>query len=250
MTSRPPWVAGNWKMHLLRAEARTLAKGVAAAAAEAPHADVAIFPATTSLDVVRVALEGTGVILGAQACHPSEKGAHTGEVSAAMLVDAGCQAVLCGHSERRAAGESDERVGANTRAALDAGLRALVCVGEVLDEREAGRTAEVVVRQLDAALDSLGESDLDALDIAYEPVWAIGTGKTATPGIAAEAHATIRARMVEKFGEPGREPRILYGGSVKPGNAAELMAAEGVDGVLVGGASLDADSFRGIILSA
>ncbi len=166
------------------------------------------------------------------------------------MVDAGCTAVLCGHSERRAAGESEDEVGARARAALLHGLRALVCVGESLEEREAGNTDAVIVRQLDAALKGLGAEDLHRVDLAYEPVWAIGTGRTATAVIASAAHRALRERLVEAYGEAGREPRILYGGSVKPGNAAELMAADGVDGVLVGGASLDAESFRGIIEAA
>jgi len=250
MIARPTWVAGNWKMNLLRAEARALAAAVGACAAEHPDVLVGVFPAYTALDVVRIALDGGPVLLGGQACHEAEAGAHTGEVSAAMLVDAGCRAVLCGHSERRAAGIGDEEVGRRARAAVDHGLRAVVCVGEQLDEREAGRTEAVLLRQLDAALAAFHADDLDLLDLAYEPVWAIGTGRTATPEIAAAAHAVLRARMVEKFGDAGAAPRILYGGSVKPSNARDLMAAEDVGGVLVGGASLAAESFAGIIEGA
>jgi len=250
MSTRPILVAGNWKMHLVSAEARRLAKEVAAAAAALAGPDVAVFPAYTLLHAARTALEGSRVTLGAQACHEAEKGAHTGEVSASMLRDAGCTAVLCGHSERRAAGETDAQVGRRARAGLDAGLRVVVCVGETLDEREAGRTEEVLARQLEAACAPLAEADLGAVDLAYEPVWAIGTGKTATPDIAAAAHVFLRGRMVEKYGDAGRGPRILYGGSVKPDNAAELLAADEVRGVLVGGASLDGASFRGIIEAA
>jgi triosephosphate isomerase (TIM) len=250
MTSRPTWVAGNWKMNLLRAEARRLAAAVNAAASEHPGVLVGVFPAYTALDVVRIALNDGPVVLGGQSCHDAEKGAHTAEISAAMLVDAGCTAVLCGHSERRAAGVGDAEVGRRARAAVSHGLRAVLCVGEQLDDRDAGRTEEVLLRQFDAALAPFATADLDLIDLAYEPVWAIGTGKTATPEIAAAAHAVLRARLVEKFGDAGAEPRILYGGSVKPSNARELMGLDGVNGVLVGGAALVPESFTGIIEGA
>ena len=250
MSARPILVAGNWKMHLSPAEAGELAKQVAAAASDFPGVDVAVFPSYTLLHAARTALRGSGVTLGAQACHEADKGAHTGEISAAMVRDAGCTAVLCGHSERRAAGASDEQVGLRARAGLDAGLQVVICVGETLDERESGSTEAVLARQLAAACAPLSVEDLAAVDLAYEPVWAIGTGKTATPEIAAAAHAFIRGRMVEKYGDAGREPRILYGGSVKPSNAAELLAADEVRGCLVGGAALDGASFRGIIEAA
>ena len=250
MSHRPILVAGNWKMHLVAAEARHLAKQVAGAATDHPATDVAVFPSFTLLHAARAALEGSSVALGAQACHPAEKGAHTGEISTAMLHDAGCVAVLCGHSERRAAGISDREVGLRARAGLDAGLRVIICMGETLEEREAERTEAVLARQFADAVAAIHESNLDLVDLAYEPVWAIGTGKTATPEIAAEAHVFLRRKMVEKYGEAGRAPRILYGGSVKPSNAAELMAADEVRGVLVGGAALDGTSFRGIIEAA
>lgn len=242
-------VAGNWKMHLREATARELAAEVAAAAAGAP-ADVAVFPAFVHLHAVREALTGSGVALGAQACHDQPQGAHTGEVSAELLADAGVTVVLCGHSERRAAGETDSAVGARVRAALRAGLRPLLCVGETLAERDGGVAASVLVRQTEAALAGFAVTDLPRLDLAYEPVWAIGTGRTASADQASEAHAVVRRVLVGKFGEAGRSPRILYGGSVKPSNAAELMSSEGVDGVLVGGASLEAPSFRAILLGA
>jgi len=250
VTARRPWVTGNWKMNLMREEARALATAAAAAAARHPEVQVGVFPPFTTMDIVREALAGGDVTLGGQACHRNPEGAHTGEISAPQLVDAGCTAVLCGHSERRAAGESDEDVGWRARAALEHGLIALICVGEQLDEREAGRTDEVLLRQLDAALAGFTAQDLERVDLAYEPVWAIGTGKTATPAIAAAAHAVLRARLIEKFADAGSGPRILYGGSVKPGNARELLATEGVNGVLVGGAALDAESFAAIIASA
>lgn len=248
--SRPRLVAGNWKMHLLRAEAGRLAAETARAAQSRPAAEVAVFPAFTALADVREALAGSRVLLGAQACHENDQGAHTGEVAAPMLADAGCAIVLCGHSERRAAGESDEAVGRRVRAVLRAHLRPLVCVGETLAERESGTTDRVLARQFAAAFADVTATELGPIDLAYEPVWAIGTGRTATPQTAAEAHASLRSLLVGKFGEAGRAPRILYGGSVKAGNAAELLAARDVGGLLVGGASLDAAQFRLIIESA
>ena len=247
---RPRFIAGNWKMHVLLADARRLAAETARAAASRPHAEVAVFPAFTALAAVGEALAGSRVMLGAQTCHDADQGAHTGEVSAPMLADAGVAVVLCGHSERRAAGESDEAVGRRVRAALGSKLRPLVCVGETLAERESGRTSAVLARQFAAAFTDVTAAELATIDVAYEPVWAIGTGRTATPQTASETHASLRGLLVGKFGEAGRGPRILYGGSVKAGNAAELLAAAGVDGLLVGGASLDAAQFRLIIESA
>ena len=248
--SRRKLVAGNWKMHLATGTARALAAAVAEAARTRSGADVAVFPAFVHLAAVRDVLAGSAVALGAQACHDQPQGAHTGEVSAEMLADAGVSVVLCGHSERRAAGEGDAAVGARVRAVLRAGLRPLLCVGETLAERDAGSMSAVLVRQAESALAGLAAADLSRLDVAYEPVWAIGTGRTATAGEAVEAHAVVREVLVGKFGEAGRSPRILYGGSVKPSNAAELMGSEGVDGVLVGGASLDGPSFRAILEAA
>jgi triosephosphate isomerase len=237
-------------MHVLAADARRLAADVARAAASRPGVEVAVFPAFTAFSAVREALAGSRVMLGAQACHENDQGAHTGEVSAPMLADAGVVVVLCGHSERRAAGESDDAVGRRVRAVLRSRLRPLVCVGETSSERDAGATADVLARQFAAAFADVTAAELAAIDVAYEPVWAIGTGRTATPQTASEAHASLRGLLVKKFGEAGRAPRILYGGSVKADNAAELLAAPGVDGLLVGGASLDAAQFRPIIESA
>ncbi len=245
--TRPRFIAGNWKMHLLAAEARRLAADVATAAAARPQVDVAVFPAFTALHVVRETLAGSRVLLGAQCCHEAAEGAHTGEVSAAMLADAGVRVVLCGHSERRAAGETDDAVGLRVRAVLRAGLRPLVCVGETLADREAGTTDGVLARQFAAACADVAGAELSSIDVAYEPVWAIGTGRTATPQMASAAHASLRGLLVGKFGEAGRGPRILYGGSVKPVNATELLASPGIDGLLVGGASLDAAQFRLIL---
>jgi triosephosphate isomerase len=247
--TRPRLVAGNWKMHLSAAEARRLAAEVVSAAVTRPWADVAVFPAYTALAAVRETLASSRVALGAQACHEADQGAHTGEVSAPMLADAGVTIVLCGHSERRAAGESDESVGKRVRAALRSRLRPLVCVGETLADREANRTDAVLARQFAAAFADVAAAELDAIDLAYEPVWAIGTGRTATPQTAASAHAVLRDLLVGKFGAAGRGPRILYGGSVKAGNAGELLAAPDVGGLLVGGASLDAVQFRPIVES-
>lgn len=247
---RPKLVAGNWKMHLRTETAAALARDVAAAAPETPGAEVAVLPAFVHLAAVRAALAGSGVVLGAQCCHDRPDGAHTGEVSAEMLADAGAAVVLCGHSERRQAGESDAMVAARVRAALRAGLRPLVCVGETLAERDQGLTDEVLRRQTSAALGGVTPDDLARIDLAYEPVWAIGTGRTASAATAVAAHRTVRGVLRSQFGAAGGVPRILYGGSVKPSNAAELMASEGVDGVLVGGASLEAASFRAIVRGA
>lgn len=249
-------VAGNWKMHLRTASATALAEAVAAAAAANPGADAAVFPVAVHIPAVRAAIAsmngaaGACVAVGGQACHDKAEGAHTGEVAAEMLADLGCTFVLCGHSERRAAGESDDAVGARVRAALRAGLRPVLCVGETLAERESGRTDEVLARQTAAGTAGLTAAALTRLELAYEPVWAIGTGRTATPETAVLAHRTVRSVLTTSFGAAGQTPRILYGGSVKPSNAAELMSAEGVEGVLVGGASLEGPSFRAILEGA
>jgi triosephosphate isomerase len=250
MTPRARFIAGNWKMHLLQDAAHALAVATVEAAAAKSGIDVAVFPPFTALDAVRAALAGSRVRLGAQACHENDQGAHTGEVSAPMLADAGCAVVLCGHSERRADGETDDAVGRRVRAVLRAKLRPLVCVGETFHEREAGDTILVLARQFGGAFADVQEAELSSIDVAYEPVWAIGTGRTATAAMASEAHGSLRDLLVGKFGAAGRGPRILYGGSVKAANAAELLAAPGVDGLLVGGASLDAAQFRLILESA
>ena len=247
---RPPLVAGNWKMHLRNSTARKLAEDVVRAAAAHPGADVAVFPAFVHLAAVGDVVRGSRVLLGAQACHDRAEGAHTGDVAAEMLADAGVKIVLCGHSERRQAGETDAMVFARVRAALRAGLRPLLCVGETLAEREAGRTDEVLRRQTATGIEAVPPADLSRLDVAYEPVWAIGTGRTATAETAVAAHRVVRDVLVTRFGAPGAGPRILYGGSVKPSNAAELMSSEGVGGVLVGGASLDPEAFSSILACA
>ncbi|MGY6632190.1 MAG: triose-phosphate isomerase [Alkalilacustris sp.] len=236
--------AGNWKMHGLAAdlaEARALA-----AAHPAPRCEVLICPPATLLARAAEALAGTAVQLGGQDCHAAEGGAHTGDVSAAMLVDAGAGHVIVGHSERRADhGEDDTAVAAKATAAQAAGLVAILCLGETEAQRDAGETLTVVSQQLSAGLPR-GASAANTV-IAYEPVWAIGTGRTPTLEQIAEVHAALRTRLLHLLGKDGGAVRLLYGGSVKPANAAEIFAVPEVDGALVGGASLKAADFGAIV---
>jgi triosephosphate isomerase (TIM) len=250
--ARKKFVCGNWKMHRTADEARALAREVRAGAeALADRVDVAIAPPFTALFAAAAELAGSRIGLAAQNLHWESQGAFTGEVSAPMLVNAGCRHVLCGHSERRQFfGDTDEAVRRKAKAALEAGLHPIVCVGEILSEREGGRTLEVVGRQVRAALSGLTPEQVGALTLAYEPVWAIGTGKTATSAQAQEVHAALRAILRELAPAAADAVRILYGGSVKPDNAAELMSQPDVDGALVGGASLKALDFTGIIQGA
>ena len=241
-------IAGNWKMY------KTISAGVALAREIADGTkpggpEVVVFPPATALAAVSQAVKGTPVAVGGQNVHFAREGAFTGEVSPLMLKDAGCTHVLLGHSERRYVfGEDDELIARKTRAAVDGGLVPVVCVGETLPEREGRRTLEVVERQVERALRPLSADEVGRLAIAYEPVWAIGTGQVATPEQAQEVHAFIRRHVAGSHGDPvGGAVRILYGGSVKPDNIAGLMALEDVDGVLVGGASLEAGSFLKII---
>jgi triosephosphate isomerase len=237
--------AGNWKMNGLKRDAVALAQALAARAkAEAPGCDLLVCPPATVLAAVADALAGSAIAVGGQDCHTAEKGAHTGDVSAVMLKDAGCRYVILGHSERRADhGESDALVRAKVEAARRAGLVAIVCVGETLAERDAGQALAVVARQLAGSLpDGLGAAEFA---IAYEPIWAIGTGRTPSIAQVEEIHDQIRRALAAKLGERGAV-RILYGGSVKPDNAVALMAAANVDGALVGGASLVAADFWAI----
>ena len=237
-----PFLAGNWKMHGTLAAARQLAQAVAQASA--PGVRIAVFPPFVHLAAVAEALKGSPVELGAQNCYGENQGAFTGEVSPVQLKDAGCGLVLIGHSERRhVMGETDEMVAKKLKAALAAGLEPVFCLGETLAEREAGKTSEVLGRQARASLGGLAPAELARLTVAYEPVWAIGTGKTATPEQARQAHSLIRAAV-------SGIPRILYGGSVKPDNLASLLGQAGVDGALVGGASLDAAAFAAMIRTA
>jgi triosephosphate isomerase len=242
-----PYIVGNWKMHGTRAmlsEARAIDR----AAERLLKAEVALAPPFTLIHATRKEAGLIGV--GAQDCHAAEGGAHTGDISAAMLKDAGAGFVIVGHSERRADhGESDADVRAKAEAALAVGLGVIVCVGETEAQRDAGKAEAVVAAQLEGSLPR-GENAGDKVSVAYEPVWAIGTGRTPTVEEVGEMHRSIRERVVAIYGEAGAQVRILYGGSVKPDNAAELLAADEVGGALVGGASLTAESFLGIIVAA
>jgi len=246
--SRRPFVAGNWKMYKTAAEAAAFLEALAGRVPDG--VDVAVCPAFTALpDAVRAAA-GTGVAIFAQNMHEAEAGAFTGEVSAGMLLAAGVDGALVGHSERRQLfGETDAGVNAKAARAHAAGLRVILAVGETAEEREAALTELVLERQVRAGLDGLTPEQVAATTIAYEPVWAIGTGLTATPETAQAAHAFIRG-LVDGLHGVGERVRIQYGGSVKPGNAAELFAQPDIDGGLIGGASLEPDDFAAVIAAA
>ena len=218
-------------------------------AAAADHCEVVVAPPFTALAAAAHAAKGSKVAVSAQDVHWDKEGAHTGDISTSMLIDAGCTHVILGHSERRHDhGETDEQVNRKLKAVLAAGLTPIVCVGETLAERESGRTGEVLKTQFEGSLAGLTPSDFSRVIIAYEPVWAIGTGRTATPEIAAESHRVLRELAGQKFGAAGANAvRILYGGSVKPDNVSALMAQEDIDGALVGGASLKVDSFTALV---
>jgi triosephosphate isomerase len=250
--ARTPFVAGNWKMHETVAEATALVAELKGLVAGVRGVRIGVAPPFTALRAVADALAGSPVEVGGQNLHWEPKGAFTGEISAGMLVEAGCRFAIVGHSERRQYfGETDETVRRRTGAALAAGLTPVVCVGETLAEREAGRTLGVVATQVKGALGAFDGEALRKLAIAYEPVWAIGTGKTATSAQAQEVHAAIRGLLRELGGEEvAAAIPILYGGSVKPDNARELMAQADVDGALVGGASLVASGFAKIVEAA
>jgi len=243
-----PFVAGNWKMHLTRPEARALAQKVATSMPGLQGSRIVLIPPFTALGAVGEVLAGSDVRLCAQDLFWEDRGAYTGEVSAPMLKETGCAHVLIGHSERRQYfGETDESVNRKIRAALRWGLSPIVCVGEVLEERESGRTTERIDAQLSAGLRGLSPAEMGEIVLAYEPVWAIGTGKTASPGQAEEVHAHIRRRLRENYGNDRATCAIiLYGGSVKPANSYPLFKEKNIDGFLVGGASLDAVDFVGI----
>ena len=245
-------IAGNWKMNVKPSETAALIKAVAEATKD--YSNVEIVCCTPAIDVPAAveAAKGTAVGVGTENCHWKESGAYTGEISTGMIVDAGCKYVITGHSERRQYfGETDETVNKRTTAAIKAGLTCMMCVGETLDEREADLVNEVIGRQLKVGLKGLTAQDAAKLVIAYEPVWAIGTGKTATPEQAQQVHAFIRETLGKIFGEATAETiRIQYGGSMKPGNAAELLAQKDIDGGLIGGAALKAADFAGIISAA
>ena len=241
-----PVIAGNWKMHLGPSAAAAFFRRFNDACPADAGRTVLFFPPAISFAAARDAAAARPDIgLGVQNVHWEPKGAFTGEISAPMAADAGARFALCGHSERRHVfGESDEQVGQKAAAVLAAGMTPIICVGEKLDERRAGRLEDVLARQLDAALDPIADADA-SFCLAYEPVWAIGTGVNATPDDAAAAHAFLRDRLRARAAHADAVP-ILYGGSVKPDNAAALLAADGVDGLLVGGASLDPDGFAAI----
>ncbi len=245
---RRPLVCGNWKMNCTRADARALVDGIGRGLGSSRPADVAVAPPFTAIEAVAAACRDHGILLGAQDVHFEKSGAFTGAVSAGMLADAGCVFGIVGHSERRALfHETDDQVVRKTRALLSVGLRPLVCVGETLAERDADRTLERVLGQVDAALAGVEAAAFPSITLAYEPVWAIGTGRNATSAQAQEVHAAIRGRLRERFGPLADETRILYGGSMKPDNAAELLSMPDVDGGLVGGASLQVEPFLAIV---
>ena len=243
---RKPFIAGNWKMHLGPADAERFFARFSEEFAPADDRTVAFFPPAITFGAAKAALGSRADIrLGVQNVHWEEKGAFTGETSAALAASAGAEFALIGHSERRSLfGETDEETARKTSATLAAGITPVLCVGELLEERERGEAGAVVERQLSAVYDTLSDEQADAVVIAYEPVWAIGTGRTASPDDAAEMHARIRAFLAARYGaDRARAIPILYGGSVKPDNAANLLAAGDVDGLLVGGASLDPEGF-------
>ncbi|HEY2734875.1 MAG TPA: triose-phosphate isomerase [Polyangiales bacterium] len=249
---RRPLVAGNWKLYKTLSESIELARDVVRVAGSGGTPEVVVAPVFTALAKVADVLAGTTVGLSAQNVYWETQGAFTGEVGPLQLADLGCRYAIVGHSERRQLfGDTDEAVQRRTQAALRHGLRPIVCVGETLSEREAMHAQAVVVRQLKAALTGLEPDEAAEVVIAYEPVWAIGTGKNAQPSDAQEMHARVRSTLTELFGQSlAEKTRILYGGSVKPDNAKALMAEPDVDGALVGGASLSADSFCAIVAAA
>jgi triosephosphate isomerase len=247
---RKPVIAGNWKMYKLLSEAVETGLSIKPLVANANHCEVVIAPVFVHLKTLADRLEGSNVRIAAQDCAPeSKQSANTGEVSAEMLKDVGASHVIVGHSERRQFyGESDESVNKKTKAALRAELTAIVCVGETLHERESEKLFEVIERQVRNGLDGLTTSEMERIIIAYEPVWAIGTGKTASPEQAQEMHGFIRQILAETHGDAiASNLRILYGGSVKPENIQVLMNEKDIDGALVGGASLEAESFSKIV---
>ena len=246
---RKPIIAGNWKMFKTRAETSTFFQALLPAIQDVEHCVIVVAPPFPSLSTAVDHTEASRVEISAQDVHWEKEGAFTGEVSVRMLRDAGCTYTIIGHSERRQYfGETDETVAKKAQAAVAGGLKAIVCVGETLAERDASQALAVVRRQVRSGLGRLTEAGLSHIIVAYEPVWAIGTGRTATPEIAAEMHAAIRKTFAEIYNEAAADAlRILYGGSVKPDNIVALMKKEDIDGALVGGASLDPASFAGII---
>jgi triosephosphate isomerase (TIM) len=247
--SRKPIIAGNWKMYKTTAEARACAEALLPLCLGQTRDEVVIFPPFCSLSIVLDALSGSGIAVGAQNMHFAEEGAYTGEISAPMLTSIGVTHVILGHSERRQYFcETDETVNQKIHTALRHGLAPIVCVGEVLAERDDGLTEEVLIRQVAKALLNVSPDRAAPIVIAYEPVWAIGTGKTATPELAAQAHLFIRSEVGRRLGrEVADNMRILYGGSVRPDNASALLNQPGIDGALIGGASLKPESFAELV---
>ncbi|MDI9569930.1 MAG: triose-phosphate isomerase [Pseudomonadota bacterium] len=247
--SRFTLIAGNWKMFKPPREAVQFSRRLVEAMEVPKGREVVIAPAFPALAAVAAVLQGSGISLAAQNVHPAPRGAFTGEVSAEMLRDAGCRYVIVGHSERRSGfGETDELINRKLVAVLASGLKPILCIGETLAEREREKTLEIIARQLNAGLKNVAPDDMEGAVIAYEPVWAIGTGKTATPGQAQEVHAFIRGELGGKYGTAAaRRIRIVYGGSVNPGNMGQLMAEKDIDGALVGGASIEVASFSQIV---
>ncbi len=246
-TVSSPVIAGNWKMHKGPEAARSFCREFVQVAPPASDRTVLLFPPALSVTAVREALGEHDVGVGVQSVHWESQGAFTGEISAPMAAEAGADYALVGHSERRHVfGETDEETGRKVAAAVEAGLVPVLCVGETLEERKAGRLEEVILRQLEAGIAGIDHAAVASMLVAYEPVWAIGTGETATPEDAADAHGRLRERLRERVGDAADQVPLLYGGSVKPHNAAELLDASDVDGVLVGGASLDPRDFARI----
>ncbi|MCH2372279.1 MAG: triose-phosphate isomerase [Pirellulales bacterium] len=246
---RKTFIAGNWKMNLSKQQATDLAAAIAASIGTGTNVDVAVCPPFRYLDAVRGALGDSAVRLGAQNLNANESGAFTGEISGPMLRDLGCELVIVGHSERRELfGECDQLVNLKAKAGLKYGLHVILCVGETLEQREAGETNRIVGSQVLGSLADISPEQMSNVTLAYEPIWAIGTGKVATPQQAEEVHSHLRDILTQQFGdEVAQQTRIQYGGSVKPGNAEELLAQPNIDGALVGGASLEPESFTGII---
>ncbi|MDH4161575.1 MAG: triose-phosphate isomerase [Nitrospirota bacterium] len=246
---RRPILAGNWKMNMTATQARELASKLIPLVSAVKDRDIVLGPPFTSLSAVAEAIKGSNIGLSAQNLHWEEKGAFTGEISADMLLDSGCKYVIIGHSERRQYfGETDESVNKKVKQALKKGLLPIMCVGETLAEREAGKLNEIIGRQVTGGLKDLSPDDMKKVVIAYEPVWAIGTGKTATPEQANEVHALIRNKVKSLYSADTAEGlRIQYGGSVTPENVSQLMAMPDIDGALVGGASLKPESFAALV---
>ncbi len=249
--ARTPFIAGNWKLNLGPTASAELATALRDQLSSVQGVTIAVFPTALSVAGVVPVLRGTGIGVGVQEIEAQASGAYTGGNSAEIAREAGCEYCLVGHSERRQYwGETDEGCAAKLVAAFDSGLLPILCVGETLEERRAGQVEQVVHRQLSVGLSRLADDQVGAVTLAYEPVWAIGTGETATPAQTQEVHASIRQWLRTRFGVVAEDIRIQYGGSVKPSNARELLACPDIDGALVGGASLDAESFAGIVAAA